>query len=71
MSQQKQYWDIFNQSIIQYHIQDHVRCKQNPFSEGSLERLFVFKKFGSLLPFSGILKTLSRDENISQMKRFL
>ena len=64
MSLTKTAWDIFNQSIIQYHIQDHVDApEQNPFSEGSLERLLYSKNWIDTVQWH--LEDIIRDENIS------
>ncbi|NAW51515.1 DUF4254 domain-containing protein [Elizabethkingia argentiflava] len=64
MSLTKTAWAIFNQSIIQYHLLDNVDAQEeNPFEEGSLERILYSKNWIDTVQWH--LEDLIRDENIS------
>jgi len=63
MSFSKNAWEIFNQSINDYHIADHVDTPiNNPFQKDSLERLLYAKNWIDTVQWH--LEDIIRDENI-------
>lgn len=66
-------WSIFNKSISDYHITDHVDATEpNPYENGSLERLLYAKNWIDTVQWH--LEDIIRDENIDpsealQLKR--
>ena len=56
-------WEIFNQSINDYHLKDHVDTPiNNPFQKDSLERLLYAKNWIDTVQWH--LEDIIRDENI-------
>ncbi|WP_144283493.1 DUF4254 domain-containing protein [Chryseobacterium echinoideorum] len=68
-------WKVFNQSIEDYHVLDNIESKiNNPFSEGSLERILYAKNWIDTVQWH--LEDIIRDENINpvealQLKRMI
>ena len=66
-------WSIFNRSIRDYHITDHVDAAEpNPYENASLERLLYAKNWIDTVQWH--LEDIIRDENIDpsealQLKR--
>lgn len=60
-------WDIFNQSINDYHITDNVDTKEpNSFEKGSLEQILYSKNWIDTVQWH--LEDIIRDENIEPIK---
>ena len=67
MSFSKEAWTVFNQSINDYHIQDHVDSPiNNPFTKGSLEHLLYTKNWIDTVQWH--LEDIIRDENIDSVE---
>ncbi|MDO4762820.1 MAG: DUF4254 domain-containing protein [Flavobacteriaceae bacterium] len=60
-------WEIFNQSIKDYHITDNVDATEpNPFEKGSLEQILYSKNWIDTVQWH--LEDIIRDENIDPIK---
>ena len=60
-------WEIFNRSIGEYHLRDHVDSPiDNPFSEGTLERLLYEKNWIDTVQWH--LEDIIRDTNIEPVE---
>ena len=63
-------WSVFNRCISDYHQYDNVSQEiQNPFSEGSLERLLYAKSWIDTVQWH--LEDIIRDENIDPAEALL
>ena len=57
-------WEIFNQSIVDYHEKDNVNIPvNNPFNDGTLERILYAKNWIDTVQWH--LEDIIRDTNIS------
>ena len=60
-------WEIFNQSIDDYHLKDHVDATvENSFEEGSLERILYAKNWIDTVQWH--LEDIIRDTNIEPVE---
>ena len=60
-------WEIFNQSIVDYHEKDNVDAEvNNPFNNGTLERILYAKNWIDTVQWH--LEDIVRDTNIEPIE---